>query len=80
LLGRPATSLTRSGFRTRAAARGTGWSQQYWKAYMAWVRLFVVEYCTFNSQANYNATKTTEGYMQGGLGAGVSIVNNTAWN
>lgn len=80
LLGRPATQLTRDGFRTRAAARGTGWSQQYWKAYMAWVRLFVVEYCTFNSQADYNATKTTEGYMQGGLGAGVSTVNSTAWN
>ena len=80
LLGRPATNLTRDGFRTRAAARGTGWSQQYWKAYMAWVRLFVVEYCTFNSQANYNATKTTEGYMQGGLGAGVSTVNGTAWS
>ena len=80
LLGRPATNLTRDGFRTRAAARGTGWSQQYWKAYMAWVRLFVVEYCTFNSQADYNAIKTTEGYMQGGLGAGVSTVNSTAWN
>ena len=63
LLGRPATNLTRASFRTRAAARGTGWSQQYWDAYMAWVRLFVVEYCTFNSQAEYNPSKTTEGYM-----------------
>ena len=80
LLGRPATNLTRASFRTRAAARGTGWSQQYWDAYMAWVRLFVVEYCTFNSQAEYNPSKTTEGYMQGGLGPGVSTTNSTDWN
>lgn len=80
LHGRPATSLTRANFRTRAAARGTGWSQQYWDAYMAWVRLYIVEYCSFNSQASYNANKTSDGYMQGGLGAGVSEVNSTGWN
>ena len=80
LLGRPSTSLTRDAFRTRAANRGTGWSQQYWDAYMAWVRLYVVEYCNLNSQADYNASKTVDGYMQGGLGAGVSTANATNWN
>ena len=80
LLGRPITNLTRDGFRTRAANRGTGWSQQYWDAYMAWVRLYVVEYCNFNSQAPYNSSKTSDGYMQGGLGSGVSDVNSTNWN
>ena len=80
LHGRPATSFTRANFRTRAAARGTGWSQQYWDAYMAWVRLYVVEYCSFNSQAPYNANKTSNGYMQGGLGAGVSEVGSSAWS
>lgn len=80
LLGRPVTNLKRSAFRTRAAARGTGWSQQYWFAYMAWVRLYVVEYCTFDSQKEYNSQKTPEGYMQGGLGAGVSTVTGSQWN
>lgn len=77
-LGRPVTSLTRAAFRTRAAQRGAGYSQQYWTAYCAWVRLYVVEYCSFNTQANYNSSKTTDGYMQGGLGAGVS--NILDWN
>ena len=77
-LGRPVTSLTRAAFRTRAAQRGAGYSQQYWTAYCAWVRLYVVEYCSFNTQANYNSSKTIDGYMQGGLGAGVSNISD--WN
>lgn len=80
LLGRPITSLTRSDFRSRAAARGAGWSQQYWTAYMSVVRLYVVEYCSFNVQASFNSNKTTDGYAQGGLGVGVSEVNSTSWS
>jgi hypothetical protein len=49
LLGRPISSLTRAQFRTRAAAKGTGYSQQYWDAYQSMVRLYVVEYANFNS-------------------------------
>lgn len=71
-LGRPVTNLTRAAFRQRASRRGTGYSQQYWSAYMAMVRLYVVEYCNFNTQAAYNSAKTSDGYMQGGLGAGIS--------
>lgn len=77
-LGRPVTNLSRGAFRTRASRRGTGFSQQYWDAYMAWVRLYVVEYCNFNSQATYNADKTSDGYMQGGLGSGVSTIDDSA--
>ena len=80
LLGRPATYLTRAAFRTKASARGEGWSQQYWDAYMAWVRLYVVEYCNFNSQESYNPSKTPDGYTQGGLGSGVSTVDSQKWN
>lgn len=75
-LGRPVTSLTRAAFRTRAAQRGVGYSQQYWTAYCAWVRLYVVEYCSFNTQDGYNSSKTAEDYMQGGLGAGVSNISD----
>ena len=75
-LGRPVTCLTRAAFRTRASQRGAGYSQQYWTAYCAWVRLYVVEYCSFNTQASYNSSKTAEGYMQGGLGDGVSNISD----
>jgi hypothetical protein len=47
---------------------------------MAWVRLYVVEYSNFDSQSAYNANKTADGYMQGGLGVGVSEVNNDSWS
>lgn len=77
-LGRPVTNLTRAAFRTRASQRGVGYSQQYWTAYCAWVRLYVVEYCNFDTQAAYNSSKTTAGFMQGGLGDGVSNISD--WN
>lgn len=80
LLGRPISSLTRPGFRTRAAAKGTGYSQQYWSAYQAMVRLYVVEYANFNSQAAYNAATTADGYKQGGLGDGCTTTDSTKWN
>lgn len=80
LLGRPKTSLTRAQFRSRATATGTGYSQQYWDAYMAMVRLYVVEYASFDSQANYNASLTADGYKQGGLGPGLTTANSTEWN
>lgn len=78
-LGRPVTNLTRAQFRQRGAARGTGWSQQYWDAYMSIVRLYVVEYCNFNTQAAYNPSLSAEGFKQGGLGDGVSTVSYGDW-
>ena len=78
--GFPKTNLTRDAFRTRAKNRGTGWSQQYWSAYMAVVRLYVVEYCNFNSQDTWYDTTDVNGYKRGGLGIGVSNINSTAWN
>lgn len=47
---------------------------EYYKWIMYW--LFVIEYATFNSQATYNAALTSDGYHQGGLGAGISNMNN----
>lgn len=41
--------------------------------------LFVVEYATLNSQKAYNAAKDVNGYMQGGLGPGVSDWNGDSW-
>lgn len=79
LLGRPVASINIVDFRTIASRRGEGWSQQYWAAYSAILRLYVIEYCNFNSQAAYNANLTSEGYHQGGLGNGVTNVNYSLW-
>ena len=40
------------------------WKNIYW--------LYVVEYANFNSQLAYNSALTSDGYKQGGLGAGVT--------
>ena len=42
--------------------------------------LFVIEYATLNSQAAYNAEKDANGYMQGGLGDGVTTWDGTSWS
>lgn len=73
-LGRPVTSMTRNDFRVRAANRGAGWSQQYWDAAASIIRLYVVEYCGFDSQATYYNTLDENGFHRGGLGSGVSSV------
>ena len=40
--------------------------------------MFCIEYATLNSQKDFNASLTAEGYHQGGLGPGVSNFSN--WN
>jgi len=42
--------------------------------------LFVVEYATLNSQKSFDNTLTAEGYKKGGLGVGVTNVNDATWN
>lgn len=79
-LGRPVTSLTRAQFRERAANVGTGWSQQYWDAYMAVVRLYVVEYCNFNTQDTFYPTTDSNGFHRGGLGPGLSTISSAEWS
>ena len=82
-LGRPVTSISRTAFRTAARKRKSGSSE--WNCYtydihktLFW--LFVVEYATLNSQTAYNAELTSEGYRQGGLGAGVTDLNSSKWS
>ena len=40
--------------------------------------LYVIEYANFNSQETFNSDLTTDGFKQGGLGNGVTIIRN--WN
>lgn len=84
-LGVPATSLNLIDYRAYARNRGTaglngcGWNCLTYDAYKAVYWLFVVEYATLNSQLDYTAELTTEGYHQGGLGAGVTNVHYIPW-
>ena len=83
LLGRPATSLSRTNFRAYARKRkadSTEWNCMTYDAQKALYWLFVVEYATLNSQADYDSQLTAEGFRQGGLGAGVTTISWSDWN
>lgn len=83
LLGKPATSISRTNFRNYARKRNDGdtrWNCMTYEAQKALYWLFVVEYATLNSQAAYNPELSAEGYRQGGLGAGVSDLEGGKWN
>lgn len=80
-LGKPATLISRTNFRTYARNRGsTHWNLMAYDAWKTVWWLFVIEYATRQSQKAVNGTLTPEGYRQGGLGNGVTTVDSTAWN
>ena len=81
-LGRPATSISRTSFRSYARKRKSGsteWNCYTYDIHKTLFWLFVVEYATLNSQADYNSEPTSEGYRQGGLGAGVTTWDWGNW-
>lgn len=82
LLGKPATNISLTNFRqyARNRAAGTAWNCHTYLAQRMLYWLFVTEYATLNSQKAFNAAKDVNGYMQGGLGPGVSDWNGDAWN
>ena len=82
-LGRPATAISRTTFRNYARKRKSGsteWNCYLYQVHKALFWLFTVEYATLNSQAAFNAELTSEGYRQGGLGAGVSDWSSSDWS
>lgn len=80
-LGLPATSISLNDFRTKARNRGSvEWNANLYRMHKMMWWLFVVEYCTFNSQDTFNAALDENGYRQGGLGAGVTTWDGTSWN
>lgn len=82
LLGRPATVISRTDFRKYARNRKSGsteWNCMTYDAQKSLYWLFVVEYATLNTQAAFNAQPTSEGYKQGGLGAGVTNLEWGKW-
>ena len=42
--------------------------------------LYFIEYANFDCQAEFNSELTSEGFRQGGLGMGVTTINNNYWN
>lgn len=79
LLGKPATSINKTNFRTYARNRGEKWNIWAYPDYREMYWLFIVEYATLNSQAPFNAELTSEGFKQGGLGWGVSTWSDEGW-
>lgn len=72
-LGKPRTALDRATKRTYSRnAKSQMLSYDQYKNIFYW--LYVVEYANFNSQEDYNATLTDEGYRQGGMGEGITNV------
>ena len=79
LLGRPATSISLTNFRTYARqGRSTEWNCNVYQLHKELWWFFAIEYCNFNSQAEYTAALDANGYHQGGLGAGVTQISD--WN
>lgn len=76
-LGKCRTEISRATFRgyVRKAGKEIMSYRQY-KNIMYW--LWVIEYANFNSQDTYKANLTTEGYHQGGMGAG--LTNLSDWD
>lgn len=82
LLGTPATSISRTNFRTYARNRKEGsteWNCMTYDIQKDLYWLFVVEYATLNTQKAFNSAKTSEGYAQGGLGDGFTTLDWNKW-
>ena len=83
LLGMPATATSLTNFRNYARNRKDGdtqWNCMDYTAYKAIYWLYVVEYADRNCQLDFNENLTSDGFRQGGLGAGVTNINGTKWN
>ena len=80
-LGKPRTNISRTTMRNYVKNKADGsalFNYEYYKWVMYW--LPVIEYATFNSQKTYNAELTSEGYHQGGLGAGLTNWDSYKWS
>ena len=83
LLGRPAINISRINFRKYARNRNTtmtNWNILIYQMYKMIYWLYTIEYASLNCQLAYNSELTSEGYHQGGLGAGVTNWSSTSWN
>ena len=84
LMGMPRTYMRRYEYKAAARARNasatTEWNAWMYNSYVALTWLMCIEYGTLNLQLPVNALLDSNGYKQGGPGAGVSNLNGTAWS
>lgn len=81
-LGMPVTAISLTNFRAAARRRKEGsteWNAYLYEAHKWLFWFFAIEYATLNTQADYNAEPTSEGYRQGGLGDGVTTIRGVNW-
>lgn len=79
MLGKPRTGISRATMRANARRSGKEMlSYLQYKRILYW--LYFIEYANFDCQATFNSALTSEGYKQGGLGAGVTSVNGNYWS
>lgn len=78
--GLPATGKSRSYYNNGARLnRNITWNIDTLLSNYVRELLFRVDYATYDSQAPYNSQPTAEGYLQGGLGEGVTTLNSNKW-
>lgn len=81
LLGKPASNITLTNFRTYARNRGSNkWNVLPYRHIMLIYDLFIIEYATLNCQKAVNNNLTVDGYKQGGLGNGITTIGAGDWN
>jgi hypothetical protein len=82
LLNRPVSNYNLTEFRTfaRNRANNTKWNCLTYEAIRTIYWLFVTEYATLDSQADFNSALDANGFRQGGLGIGVTDWTGGAWN
>lgn len=84
LLGRAVTDKSRTAFRNAARLRNasatTEWNCLDYNVYKSVFWLYYVEYANRNCQSAFNAQKDANGYVQGGLGNGVTTLSSSQWS
>ena len=84
LLGMPRTYMYRYDYKNAARARNasetTEWNVWMYNSYVALTWLMCIEYGSLNMQLPVNASLDSNGYKQGGLGAGVSNLVAATWD
>ena len=81
LLGKPATNISLTNYRTYARNRGSvNWNCNTYNVQKIMYILYLIEYANFNCQLPYNGALDANGYHQGGLSDGVTNIDGTKWN
>lgn len=79
LQGRPRTGINYDKANEFCANRGDWITMIDYLEYCALQALCYIEYANFNNQAALNTNLTSDGFKQGGLGAGVTNLNSERW-